>query len=147
MSYHYTDSGLDNVFLQNGYRIHQTPYGVGVSIEDVEGLHHAIGDWIVHAPKPLNGAEVRFLRLEMDLSQRRLADLIGSEEQNVRRWEKARSRQIPGTADRMIRALYVSYCDNDSTVRTLVEQLAELDEIEAGRLTFEDTDSGWRIAA
>ena len=62
MVYHYTDSGLDNIYLQNGYVRHKTAYGEGVSIQNTEALHKEIGRWLVSLPKPLNGAELRFLR-------------------------------------------------------------------------------------
>jgi DNA-binding transcriptional regulator YiaG len=56
---------------------------------------------LIEQPKPLNGAELRFLRLEMDLSQARLGAILGSTEQNVRRWEKIRGQPIQGPADRI----------------------------------------------
>ena len=58
--YDYTESGLDNVYLKNGYKIHKTVYGEGVSIENTDGLHKVIAKWLVEMPKPLIGAEVRF---------------------------------------------------------------------------------------
>lgn len=40
--YHYTDGGLRNVWLANGYTKQKTPFGEGVAIQDVEGLTRAI---------------------------------------------------------------------------------------------------------
>ena len=85
--YHYTDSGLDNVVLESGYREVNTEYGNGVSIDNLDALHLAIGKWLLNVPKQLNGAEFRFLRHEMDLSQARLAHLLGEKEQNIGRWD------------------------------------------------------------
>ena len=45
------------------------------------------------------GAELRFLRFRLDLSQKQLAGIVGSAEQNIRRWEKARKQPIPGPAE------------------------------------------------
>ena len=56
--YHYRESGLDNVYLENGYRNHKTPYGEGVSILDTEGLHKVIGQTLICTQRPLNGAEL-----------------------------------------------------------------------------------------
>ena len=56
MAYHYKESGLDNVYLENGFTIHKTPYGEGVSIQDTAGLHKAIGVWLVEAPKPVGAS-------------------------------------------------------------------------------------------
>ena len=143
MPYHYIDSGLDHVWLVNGYKIHKTPYGEGVAISDVEGLHRAIGRAITDAPRPLSGAEARFLRMEMDLTQRRLGDLLGVDEQAVRRWEKFRAKPLQGPADRLLRAVYAEYAGGDGAVRAMVERLADLDQVDLHRLDFRETGKGW----
>ena len=143
MAYHYTDSGLDNVWIENGYTIHQTPYGEGISIQDTEGLHRAIGAWLIDLPKPLNGAELRFIRMEMELTQRDLAGIIGADEQAVRRWEKAREKPINGPADRLIRALYSEYISGDGSLRRMVDRLATLNQIDPVNVRFCETDKGW----
>src|ERR1700730_18566168 len=104
VAYRYEDSGLYNIYLENGFTIHETPYGQGVSIEDTAGLHKAIGLWLVSLPKPLNGAELRFIRLEMEITQRNLAAFLGTSEQTLRLWEKNRRKALPGPADRLLRA-------------------------------------------
>ncbi|MFO1099741.1 MAG: hypothetical protein U1E81_16110 [Xanthobacteraceae bacterium] len=142
--YHYTESGLDNVFLANGYRIHKTPYGDGVSIQDTPGLHRAIGQWLISAPKPLNGAELRFLRLEMEQTQSCLAGIVGTTEQTLRLWEKKRGKDLPGPADRLIRAIYSEYIGGDGTVRRMLDRLAELNQIEATDVRFQETRDGWK---
>jgi putative transcriptional regulator len=147
MAHQYTESGLNNVVLENGYEVHETKYGRGVSIHNTEGLHRVIGRWLIDLPKPLAGAELRFLRLEMDLSQARLADLLGSQEQNVQRWESARTKPIPGLADRLIRVLYSQYSGGDTDVRRMVDRLAELDQIERAKACVRETEAGWQVAA
>ena len=81
--YHYTEGGLTNVWLSNGFREEDTPYGKGVSIEDVEGLHRVIGMKLVKERAQLTGAEFRFLRKELGLSQAKLAHWWGYEAQSV----------------------------------------------------------------
>lgn len=145
MAHHYRECGLDNVYLHNGFKIHKTKYGEGISIEDTEGLHRALGRWLIELPKPLIGAELRFLRLEMDLSQKALAAIIGSTEQNVRRWEKARNRAIPGLADRLARALYGEHNGSDGSLRRMVERLAKLDQIDHATARLRETKRGWQV--
>ena len=145
--YHYTESGLDNVWLVNGVKHHETPYGDGVAIKNVEGLHRTIGEWLVTLPKRWNGAELRFVRTEMDLSQKRMAALLGAEEQALRRWEKTRSKPIPGTPDRLVRGLYAEYLGSRCPVRDLVERMAELDEIDAIDARLRVSKTGWKLAA
>ncbi|GLT03040.1 hypothetical protein GCM10007897_44810 [Sphingobium jiangsuense] len=147
MAYHYKESGLDNVFLENGYTVHQTPYGEGVSIHDTEGLHRLIGEQIVAGPKRINGAEFRFLRLAMELSQRNIAAIIGSEEQTVRRWEKCRNQPVNGPADRLIRLLYTEYVGGNVKIRDAVDRLAKLDQIDRTEIRLREDHDHWRAAA
>jgi putative transcriptional regulator len=74
--YRYTESGLTNVWLANGYAIRKTKYGEGVSVQNVVGLHRALARALSNKPR-LTGTEVRFLRKEMGHSQRGLGELLG----------------------------------------------------------------------
>ena len=141
--FHYTDCGLDNVFLLNGVVRHVTDYGEGYSIQDSDGLHKEIGRWLIETPKFLNGAELRFLRLEMELTQRSLAGILGSSEQNVRRWETRRATAIPGVADRFMRVLYNDFVGGDGSVRRMVERLATLDQAAASNLCMREDHGRW----
>lgn len=137
--YHYKSCGLPNVWLKNGYTEHETAYGKGVAIEDLEGLHKAICRSIIEAPTKLTGAELRFLRKEMNLSQKRLGSLLGVEDQTVANWEKAEPTSMAG---RFVRVLAASHFGSDE-VRELVEKLAELDRKEHETFYFEDSENGW----
>jgi putative transcriptional regulator len=147
MTYHYTESGLGNIYLENGYRIHKTPYGEGVSIQNTEGLHKAIGRWLILLPKPINGAELRFLRLEMDTTQRDLAAILGTMEQTLRLWEKHRDKAMPGSADRLLRTLYAEYIGGDGSVRRMLERLVELDQLDGAEALFRETNNRWKQQA
>ena len=147
MAYHYVESGLDNIWLENGYTKHQTPYGEGVSIDDLDGLHHVILRWLADTPKPLDGADLRFIRVEMDLTQKALAGLLGAEEQTLRRWEKARSSALPGPADRLLRALTMEFTGGDGSVRALINRMAELNKVEHATARLREVNGRWRIDA
>ncbi len=141
--YHYKESGLDNVWLENGYREHRTVYGRGISIQDTEGLHKVIGHSLVLAQRPLSGAELRFLRLEMETSQRDLAAMLGTTEQTLRLWEKKRDTAVPGSPDRLLRALYSDYVGGKGSVRHMLKRLADIREGEQITACFRETDAGW----
>src|SRR6266404_24208 len=105
--YHYKACGLDYVYLQNGYTIHDHPkHGRGVSIKDARGLHNAIARLIVSSPAPLRGQEVRFLRAQLKLSQEGLARVLQQERGSVARWEGAPDKPIIGSADSALRLFY-----------------------------------------
>jgi putative transcriptional regulator len=102
--YHYLESGLPNVWLANGYREVATPEGTGVAIHDVEGLHRAIAQALVEGKPTLSGAEVRFIRKLLQLTQAELGMLLGVGEQTVRNWESAAA--VPAQADRGMRLVF-----------------------------------------
>lgn len=128
-SYHYVESGLSNVWLKNGFRLVKAKSGEGVAIEDIEGLNRAIATVLVAEKPRLSGAELRFLRKELGLSQRVFSDLAGVEEQTVSLWER-KDDEVPEQADRFVRALYISERDPGTKLRALLEKLQELDDRE-----------------
>jgi putative transcriptional regulator len=105
----YEDCGLKNIWLANGFR-YEDLEGVGrcLEIDDIDGLHRAIGHRLVNYKKRLTGAEIRFLRVEMGMSQKRLADCLGVDEQTVSLWERSKRRPAIA-AERMLRLLYLEH--------------------------------------
>ncbi len=122
--YRYTESGLTNVWLANGYTIRKTSYGEGVSIHDVDGLHRALARALSNKPR-LTGTEVRFLRKEMGLSQRGLGELLGVTDQAVSLWE--RKGQLPKTADRLLCLIYVEHDRGNAPIRTTIQRINDMD--------------------
>jgi DNA-binding transcriptional regulator YiaG len=142
--YHYTESGLQNVYLSNGFKSRKVAGGVAVAIVDADGLHQAIGRNIA-SKGYMTGAEFRFLRKELDFSQGRFGALIGASEEAVSLWE--RRGRVPKSACRLMQALYLETVDGNVRVKELIERLANLDREHQDRVIFEDTENGWREAA
>jgi DNA-binding transcriptional regulator YiaG len=71
--YHYTECGLPNIWLANGYRAIETPFWKAAQIAHVDSLRRAISPSLARSKPHLTGSEFRFLRTELDLSQARLA--------------------------------------------------------------------------
>lgn len=144
--YHYRECGLRNVWLTNGFDEHCTPYGEGISIHDIEGLHRAIARGLVNKGGRLTGSELRFLRQEMGLSQAKLAQLLGNEAQTVALWEKRGGQ--PRMADRLIRAIYREQQEGNAHIIQMIERLVDTDLNESdARLTLEQSETGWKLAA
>jgi putative transcriptional regulator len=140
--YHYTESGLQNVYLENGVIERKTSHGPATSIPDVDGLNRVIGRALA-SKTHLTGAEFRYLRKELGLSQHGIADLIGSMEQTVALWE--RHGKVPKTASRMLRALYLETLDGSVKLRELIERDNDLERKEGERLVLRYTKAGWFV--
>lgn len=143
--HHYTGCGLRNVYLKSGFRKHKTPYGDGISIDDLEGLHRTIALHLVVSKPRLSGTEFRFLRKELELTQAQLAALLGNDAQSVALWEK--TGRVPKWADLMIRAIYREVVEGKAGIVELAERLNRKIETEPPKMTFSGTKGGWRAAA
>lgn len=123
--YHYVESGLPNVWLSNGFVVKETAYGESVAITDVKGLHDLIGKSIAEKPAALTGAEFRFLRKELGLSQERLADIVGLTSQAVAIWEK--TDKIPTVNDRYLRGLYLEAKTGEADLMAAINSINKFD--------------------
>jgi putative transcriptional regulator len=102
--FHYTMSGLEDVWLQNGFAVEHTCYGEDVRIEDADGLHRALARSIVSDKMLMNERELLFLRKLMVLSRDDLARLLGCSDQRIACWEEGESTIDP-FAERLYRML------------------------------------------
>lgn len=141
--YHYTDGGLENVWLLNGYTRRQTPYGEAVSIHDIDGLTRAICLTLTRKPGPLTGKEFRYIRQGgMALSQASLGKMLGADGQSVARWEK--TGRVPKWADKLVRLIYVAHADGNEPIRMAIERARIVERLISQKILLkEDSGRGW----
>lgn len=144
----YDDCGLRNIWLENGFRFEEIEgHGKCLEIDDINGLHRAIAHHLVTYRKRLAGPEIRFLRVEMGMSQKRLADCLGVDEQTISLWERSRRRPTVA-AERMLRLLYLEHADGKTRVAAMIAKWNDTDRLEdEGQQVFHETAEGWRMAA
>ena len=141
--YHYTDGGLRNVWLANGYTKQKTPFGEGVAIQDIDGLTRAICTMLTKRAGVLTGAELRYLRTAgMLLSQPALGKLMGADGQSVARWEK--TSRVPRWADKLARLLYVAHAEGSVPIRRAVERIQTVERLTNQRIVVEEMDGRWQ---
>ncbi|WP_262363537.1 helix-turn-helix domain-containing protein [Xylella fastidiosa] len=84
--------------------MHKTPYGDGIAITDLQSLHRSLSLALALKPATLSGAEIRFMRKELELSQPEFAARLGTTTQTLAAWEEGRA-VLPDAADKTIRVL------------------------------------------
>ncbi|HIJ43505.1 MAG TPA: helix-turn-helix domain-containing protein [Rhodospirillaceae bacterium] len=144
--YHYTESGLRGIWLANGYKEVETSEGKGVAFANLEGLHRAIAMDLLRYKPRLSGKEFRFIRQEMRFSQARLAQMLGTTDQAVARWEKGKTR-VPKMADRFLRAFYRESAEGNAHIIEMVKRLNEIDQQAWEKRTYGLENNEWRVAA
>jgi transcriptional regulator with XRE-family HTH domain len=109
-AYHYTECGLDNVFIE-GMSVVQDHSGEDtVTIPAIGLLHKVIAEGIVQLPSKMTGKELRFLRTEMGLTQEKLAETLKVTLLTVSRWEREEN-PIKDTAEMLIRLMAIKRLD------------------------------------
>lgn len=143
--YHYTDGGLRNVWLVNGYEIRKTPYGNGVAFHNLDGLTQSICTALTRKSAPLTGAEFRYIRSAgMLLSQPALGKLMGIDGQSVARWEK--TSKVPRWADKLVRLLYVAQAEGNEPIARAVERIRTVERLVKQKILVKESRGRWRTS-
>lgn len=104
-THHYTESGLDYVYLE-GVDVCKCSCGEAiVSIPAMPQLHSVIALAIIKKKSLLIGQEIRFLRKNMGLTATKLSKIIGVDNATISRWENG-SQTITKPHDHFIRLVY-----------------------------------------
>ena len=141
--YHYTDGGLRNVWLVNGYLVKQTLYGEAVAIHDSDGLTGAICIALTQTTGTLTGIEFRYVRSAgMLLSQPALGRIMGIDGQSIARWEK--SGKVPRWADKLMRLFYVAHARGDEPIRKAVDRVKTVERLVKQRIVVRTSRGQWK---
>lgn len=143
--YHYTDCGLINVWLKNGYNVISTPYGKGVSIDDADGLHALIACDLTKKEGRLTGKEFRFLRTMLRLSQKSFADMQGLSEQAVSLWE--RTGKVPKPADATMRMLALETLEGDGKMSEVIKRINTVERLVNQKIIATEYRHKWSTKA
>lgn len=151
--YHYTECGLDNIYLVNGFEITGTGDNAEIFIHDINGLHKVIGTLLIEKPGLLSGKEIKFIRTSLDFSQTTLGQLLGGYDyQSILRWEKGNG-EVPAAADRLLKMLFFDflYPEQNPRIRELITNIAEAeakkDEDNYIKIQLEERSHEWQRVA
>ena len=140
--YHYTECGLDNVWLENGYTMHRTPYGKGVSIDGADSLHMVLVAEILRKKGRMTGKELRFLRTHLTLAQGNLGKCLGATEQSVSLWE--RTGKVPAATDALVRLLVIEQARGNEKVSAILNRINDVDRLVNQKIVAKETHKKWR---
>jgi transcriptional regulator with XRE-family HTH domain len=144
--YHYTECGLDNVYLSNGFEISKDE----IFIHDIHGLQRAIGFSLVFKSGLLQGNEVKFIRTTLDFTQKRLGEILGCSYQTILLWEKNKA-PISIAADRLLRIIFFEYLNPEKNrkIYDLINEIANFDAEGSSnkKIVFEEVADQWQVVA
>ena len=105
-SYPYTESGLDNVYLE-GIPVYRCSNDhVVARIPRPAALSDAIADAVLSKSSRLTGPEIRYLRKHLRLKAKEFAKQLGVDKTTYSRWEH---KGAGPHADKLIRATYAAH--------------------------------------
>lgn len=111
-TYHYTECGLDNVFIEEMKVIEDHNGDETVTIPAIGALHKVICEGIVGLQAKITGQELRFLRSEMGMTQAKLAEIIKVTPLTVSRWERE-EHPMDDSAEMLIRIMAIETLELD----------------------------------
>lgn len=114
--YHYTESGLPDVFLKNvRWTLCEKCGAREVELPKLGQLHRCIAWSIVTKNMFLTGPEMIFLRRMLRKSQGEMASLLGVTQVALNRWEREKRKTHGKANDSLIRLLYLSLQNDEYT--------------------------------
>ena len=138
--YHYTDGGLRNIWLANGYERVETRYGKALTIQDLPGLTRATCKALILKNSNLTGAEFRYLRQSMLMSQASLGRTLGRTDRAIAGWEQ--NSKVPKFADRMLRVVYAAHADGNEQVKNIIHAMNDVER--TINFVMTETKMGWQ---
>lgn len=139
--YKFDMSGLDNVYLANGFTWHDTPYGKAVHINNASGLTRTIAQTLLSQTTKIAGKEVRFLRTHFGLSQPDLGKMLGKDAQTIARWEK--SGRTAKATEMLARLIFAGLLDGNQTIQSMVHTLNAIDQAKHARIIVKESKGAW----
>ena len=124
---HYPESGIPDLWLRGitVYRCRKC----GAELPEFPNprfLHRGIADWLTQKLFPLTGPEFRFLRKQMGLSAKDLAEIMGVRRESLSRWETG-AESIGAPSDRLIRLIYGVRCmPNDAKLPAHLQRIRDI---------------------
>lgn len=114
--YHYTECGLDNVYLKNvQVRLCAHCKEKSLRLARLTQLHATIARAVAMQPCPLRGQDVRFLRKQLGYSQKEWATFLRTDVSTLSRWENDQ-QPIGVQSDSLMRFLYFRIRDEQEGV-------------------------------
>lgn len=141
--HHYVESGLDNVWLSNGFTVKETPYGRAVSVHHADKLDRSIALALVRDKGPaLSGKEFRFLRALIGLSQAAFGKTIDVKEQTVSLWE--RNDRVPRYAALQLQILVLGMFARNTKIGEIVDKAKTVDRLVNAKIVLTESKSAWQ---
>ena len=145
--YHYKECGLDSVWLADGYQMFDTDDGRAVSISDVDGLQKAIGAWVVARSRLLTGAEMRFLRTDLQMSIEDMAALCFLMPEALSALEGNNAAALKCPVDRIIRLVWLDNAGDERGVIATLNDFNSRTRAPDRAGIFHLGSLGWQIAS
>jgi DNA-binding XRE family transcriptional regulator len=95
---------------------------------------------LIRKNSKLAGAEFRYLRQAMLMSQASLGRTLGRTDQAIAGWEK--NSKVPKFADQMLRVVYAAHADGNEQVKNIIHAMNDVER--TINFVMTETKMGWQ---
>lgn len=132
MRYHYTECGLDYVWLENGY------------IYDKAEIIRGINLVLVQKPSILNAKEISYIRHTLDKSVKKLSQILKVNAESIDAWEDGVSKISP-ESDHMLKEYLLHHIESPVNVK-VVDYVSTPNNYEIDEILFtHQEDNIWQL--
>lgn len=140
VGYHYTQCGLDDVYLVNLPSAFDRAGHNTITFPNINELHAVIREQVALKLSGLNGREIKFLRTELGLTQAALAKQLHKDSQTVGRWERGET-DIDGGSETLLRVMALEdLAGEGATVQELARRVIAAPTPEPYRIEASDPE-------
>lgn len=149
--YHYTESGLDNVYLWGIDVFKCDKCGkIEAKIPRIDELNKVIVKCIISKPQRLINKEIKYLRKYMGFKAVELANILGVDKSTLSRWESG-TVKIGIANDKLLRLIAIRYKDEQDysifptkiidTLKTISSDVPE--KVKENRIQFDQVHQAY----
>jgi len=138
----YPHFALTNLYLANGYREVETPYGPAREYTREAELEQCVRCVLLRKPERLRGWDLRFLRNGLSLSQTEFGQMVDRDAQTVARWEKS-TDPVPKFVDQIIRTRFAAEFEPGMGIEELLSYVDCIARKLPEKIRLSLTDAGW----
>jgi DNA-binding transcriptional regulator YiaG len=143
--YHYKECGLNNIYLINGVETVEMDGEEYTGIHNANSLNNAIAAHICEQKAWISPEQLKFLRIELDLSQSSLGKLLYCNRQTIARWEKGNIK-IPYIYDVVFRSLFLKTIGIERPIFMSIQALVDAETMDVqSKICFKENGGKWEI--
>lgn len=143
MRYEYNEIGFNGIFITGGFEQIPDDNSHVIKIQSARDLHLCVMRSLCECDASLNGAMIRFMRLELDISQAQLGTLLGLEGRQMMSFYELNKRKMPLVTQEALKRMVLAKISGSLSVQQFDKQI-KIKAPDSFEFVFVDNNWCWK---